>query len=358
MNWHYSENRKRIILDEVPTRFKYITGTRLASILGLNEYSTPFQIWCECTKILTPPYEDTIYTTFGKINESKQREYVAQKFPNVVGPEEYFGGLYESVRWNFFDERYKPFAGLWDAVCTKNNGKDIVAVIEFKTASSPIKWSNNEVPINYALQGALYAKLLGLDKVIFVVSFPEKLDYAHPEKFKVTPNNTKIVVKKLNEMFFEVDGEYLDINGCMEKAENIWNEYIKTGISPEFDEEKDAEYLKILRQNKPVYDTELTNLCEQAIEIAKEIKRKTANSGIDVLEKDLKLLEKAIKESMITQNIDIVGDYTLKRNVKTSFDEKKFAEDNKTLYNKYCVEKITYTLNKNTKDEEKNDNEN
>ena len=352
MTWHYSDDRKRIILDERPSRFKYITGTRLASILGLNEYSSPFQSWCECTKILTPPYEDTIYTMFGKINEPKQREYVAQKFPNIVGPEEYFGGLYETVKWNFFDEKFKPFAGLWDAVSTKNDGKTIAAVIEFKTASSPVKWCNNEVPISYGLQGALYAKLLGLDKVIFVVSFPERLDYAHPEKFKVTPENTKIIVKKLSEMYFNVNGEYLDIEGCMEKAEQIWNEYVITGISPEFDEELDKEYLSILRKNQPVYDTELSDLCNQAIEIAKSIDTLSTQSGIKELEKELKILEKAIKEGMLSENLDVVGKYKLKRATKQKFNEKLFAQENEKLYNRYIEETISYTLSKDMKEGE------
>ena len=352
MTWHYSDDRKRIILDERPSRFKYITGTRLASILGLNEYSSPFQSWCECTKILTPPYEDTIYTMFGKINEPKQRAYVAQKFPNIVGPEEYFGGLYETVKWNFFDEKFKPFAGLWDAVSTKNDGKTIAAVIEFKTASSPVKWCNNEVPISYGLQGALYAKLLGLDKVIFVVSFPERLDYAHPEKFKVTPENTKIIVKKLSEMYFNVNGEYLDIEGCMEKAEQIWNEYVITGISPEFDEELDKEYLSILRKNQPVYDTELSDLCNQAIEIAKSIDTLSTQSGIKELEKELKILEKAIKEGMLSENLDVVGKYKLKRATKQKFNEKLFAQENEKLYNRYIEETISYTLSKDMKEGE------
>ena len=47
MEWKYSEDKKHIILDKKPTRFKYLTGTRFASALGLNPYSTPFQIWCE-----------------------------------------------------------------------------------------------------------------------------------------------------------------------------------------------------------------------------------------------------------------------------------------------------------------------
>lgn len=352
MEWHYSEDRKQIILDQQPSRFKYITGTRLASILGLNEYSTPFKIWCECTRLVTPPFEDTVYTMFGKINESKQREFVAQKFPNVVGPEEYFGGLYDTVRWNFFDEKYKPFAGLWDAVCTKNNKKDITAVIEFKTASSPVKWCDNQVPVSYALQGALYAKLLGLDRVMFVVSFPDKLDYAHPEDFTVTPENTKIIIKKLNEMFFEVDGEYLDINGCMEKAKKIWQDYIQTGISPEFDEVLDKEYLDIIRKSKPSNDTSLDALCLEGINLAKKIAELKVSSCLTALEKDLKLIESSIKQTLMDKNLDGCGKYKLNRKIDMVFDEKTFAKEHQNVYDKYCVEKVSYKLSKDLKEED------
>lgn len=351
MEWTYSEDRKRIVLTEVPKRFKYITGTRLASILGLNEYSTPFQCWCECTRLVTPPFEDTVYTKFGKINEIKQREYISAMFPNVMGPEEYFGDIYESVRWNFFDERYKPFAGLWDAVSTKNNKKDIAAVIEFKTASSPVKWANNCVPVSYLLQGALYAKLLGLDRVVFVASFPTKLDYGHPEDFKVTKDNTIVIVKKLKDMFFEVDGEYLNIEGCMEKAEQIWNEHIKTGISPEFDETLDKEYLDIIRKSKPSNDNELEDICSQAITLVKEIELLKVSSGINGKEKELKILEKCIKEQMIEKNLYACNGYELKESKKEKFNEKRFAEEQEKLYNKYLEEEVSYRLTKKVEEE-------
>lgn len=33
-----------------PKRPKKLTGTRFATILGLNPWSTPFEIWCEVTR--------------------------------------------------------------------------------------------------------------------------------------------------------------------------------------------------------------------------------------------------------------------------------------------------------------------
>lgn len=352
MTWTYSEDRKHIILEEPPKRFKYITGTRFASILGLNPYSTPFKIWCECTRLVTPPFEETIYTKAGKTIEKFQREYVATKFPNIVSPEEYFGNIFDDVRWNFFGTENNPFQGCWDAVSTKNNGKDIVMVVEFKTANSPVKWVNNNVPIYYELQGALYAKLLGLDKVLFVVSFLNQMDYAHPENFVPNESNTKMIVKKLSDIFVEYNGEYLGIDDLMIKANEIWENNIKTGISVPFDEELDKEYLDIIRKSKPSEDTELDTLCEEAINLARQIKETENNSNIASLKKELKVIETAIKETMQEKNLDNCGAYTLKRTVKSTFNEDLFAKENEKLYNKYCEDVVTYKLTKTLKEEE------
>ena len=213
MEWHYSEDRKHIELDNPPKQHKLLTGTRFASCLGLNPYSSPFQIWCECTKLVIPPYEETMYTKAGKIIEPKQREYISKYFPNIRGPEEYFGEAYEVYKWNFFDTKFKPYGGLWDAVSTKNNEKDIAMVVEFKTANSAAKWVNGP-PIYYLLQGGLYAKLLGLDKVLFVASFLSPMDYAHPEQFIPDETNTIMVVKKLNEITIELNGDRLFVYSC------------------------------------------------------------------------------------------------------------------------------------------------
>ena len=352
MNWKYSEDRKKIELENEPKRFKYLTGTRFASALGLNPYSSKFQIWCECTRLVTPPFEDTIYTIAGKTIEKFQREYISQKFPNIKSPEEYFGNIFDDVRWNFFDEQYKPFAGCWDAVSVKNNGKDIQMVVEFKTANSPLKWQNNTVPPYYELQGALYAKLLGLDEVLFVASFLDKIDYAHPEDFVPSKDNTIMIVRNIKDIVVEIDGQYYDIDGCMEKAKEFWDKYVLTGISPEFDEVKDKEYLDIIRQSKPCEDNDLVDVCKQAIELAKQIDELKISSGLNAMEKELKVLENSIKETMINNEIENCENYKLKKTIKTKFNEKLFAENNQKAYEDYLEEVVAYTLSKDKKEKE------
>ena len=350
MEWKYSEDNKHIVLEKQPSRFKYLTGTRFASALGLNPYSTPFQIWCECTRLVTPPFEETMYLKAGRTIEPLQREYISKKFPNILSPEEYFGNVFEQVRWNFFNEEQKPFAGCWDAVSTKDNKRDIAMVVEFKTASDPRKWDNT-IPVYYELQGALYAKLLGLDRVLFVASFLDKLDYAHPENFVPSEENTIMVVKKLKEITIELNGEYLSIDEVLERAKEFWNTYVVTGVSPEFDEVKDKEYLDIIRTSKPINDNSLEDLCDRAKELVNEINTLKKNSGINSKEKELKVIEASIKEGLMNnlgegETKISCKQYSLNGTIKEEFNEKKFAKENPKIYEKYIDKELTYRLSK------------
>ena len=55
-----------------PKRVRKLTGTRFASVLGLNRWNTPFQTWCEITGAYREPFEETIYTRAGKAIEPLQ----------------------------------------------------------------------------------------------------------------------------------------------------------------------------------------------------------------------------------------------------------------------------------------------
>lgn len=357
MEWSYNENRTGIILEHPPKQRLRISGHRLSTVLGLNPYATPFMAWAEITKTIKVPFVENKYIIAGRTIEPKAIDYVRNKFPNIMSMEEYFGNTIDDYRYNNFKDDSNVFGGVFDFVSTKNDGKTITMIGEVKTTGKPQLFENNNVIPEYLLQAALYARLKGLDKVLFVVCFLQDMDYAHPENFVPNETNTKLIVKKLNECFFEIDGEYLDIDGCMEKAKEWWNKYIETGVSPEFDEEKDKEYLDILRKSKPSNDTGLTELTLQGIELAKKIKDTETTSGITSMKKELNVIEHAIKEEMIKNNLDCVGKYNLKRNTKMKFNEKQFAHDNEKLYNKYITEEVFYTLSKDMK-EGKDGNEN
>jgi predicted phage-related endonuclease len=352
MEWSYSDDRKRIVLDKPPVQKLRITGHRLSSVLGLNEYQSEFGAWVEITKLAKLPFEDTKYTLFGKAVEQKIIDYVGTKYPNVMSIEEYYGNVFEEYRYNNFKDESDRFGGVIDAVATRNDKKTLAMICECKTSSHAERWANNQVQIDYLLQGALYAYLKGLDRVLFACTFPSDIDYAHPENYEVNDSNTILVVKKLSDIVIPINGKYMNIEECMQYASQWWDTYIETGISPEFDEKADKDYLDIIRASKPCEDNELIDVCEEAIKLAKEIKELEVSSGLKAKQDLLKTLEASIKETMIERKLNKSGKYTLSEKKKIKFDEKRLEKENPKVYNEYTIEETSYTLTKNMKEEE------
>jgi len=178
------------------------------------------------------------------------------------------------------------------------------------------------------------------------------IDYGRPEDVIVSDKNTTLVVKKLKDLIFEIDGEYYNIEGCMQKAREWWEKYVTTGESPTFDEEKDKEYLDLIRETDKTKDNSIFEVCEEAIELAIKIDELKETSGLNALEKRLKLLETSIKNEMINLGATKCGAYKLTKKVADKFNEKLFAEKQPEIYKTYCEETESYTLTKNKKKEE------
>ena len=344
-SWDYGEGKKNIII-EPPSQRLRITGHRLSSVLGLNKYQSPFGAWAEITKLVKLSFEDNKHTIFGKAVEPKLIKYVSERFPNVVSIEDYYGPIFKEYEYNNFKDISNVFGGVIDAVSTRDDKKTIAMICECKTSSHPEQWRDNNVPVEYLLQGALYSYLMGLDRILFVCTFPKDIDYAHPDAYEVNDENTILVVKKLDNMIFDINGEYLTIKDCMDRAEDWWNKYILTGISPEFDETQDKEYLDIIRKTDAVKDSSLSEICLKAFNLATEIKALKISNGIKEKEDELKLLEASIKEEMINKDINSCENYKLTPKTSEKFNESLFKEENEELYNKYLMETVSYTLNK------------
>ena len=116
---------KTISIDSPKKGYKKITGTRLGAILGVNVWSTPFEAWCAITRTYEKPFEDTIYTTAGKIIEPKQADYMQEKyfFRNLITPTDKYGEDYfNKTRGDFFPEN-KIYGGMWDYLFVDKDGK-------------------------------------------------------------------------------------------------------------------------------------------------------------------------------------------------------------------------------------------
>ncbi len=268
---------------------KKITATRFATILGLNPWSSAFEVWCEITKTYQKPFEDTIYTIAGKTIEPKQIDYMRKAYGmyNLKTPTDIYGADYFKKTWGDFFHDTKVLGGMWDSLLVDENGKP-EAVLEFKTTKRAEDWAN-DVPEYYALQAALYAYLLGVDDVIMIASFLEPKDYEHPENFTPSASNT-ITVE------FKVSERYPDFHRMVAQAIAWWNTHVVTGISPDYDEKKDAEILKALRTNNVNPDTNIDALIAEAESLKAELE--AVYASVADKEKQLKAVTEQIKKTL------------------------------------------------------------
>ena len=265
-----------------------ITGTRFAAILGFNKWSTPFKCWCEITRTYKEPFVDTIYTAAGKVIEPKQAEYMKTSYAmyNLKTPTDIFGEDYfKKTRGDFFGD-VPVFGGMWDYLLQDDKP---TAVLEMKTTKRSEDWAE-DVPEYYALQAALYAYLLGVDDVIMVASFLDTKDYEHPENFVPSASNT-ITVE------FKVSQRYPDFHRMVAQAQAWWNTHVVTGISPDYDEKKDADILKALRTNEAPADANIDALITEAECLKAELE--AVYASVADKEKQLKAVTDRIKKYLV-----------------------------------------------------------
>ncbi|MDR1404562.1 MAG: YqaJ viral recombinase family protein [Candidatus Methanoplasma sp.] len=230
-------------------RQKKISGTKLAPILGLSEFSTPFKVACELAG-LYPGDKPNKYIDAGNILEpvirNRVRNICQTVLPAALGlPEESKVAVEEPAEKELcgYDHFHnsKTFGGLVDGYVVVNGKRD--SILEIKTSHEREKWKDADgeltnVPTEYILQASLYAELANLDRIVFAVGFLEDSDYDRPKLWCPTDDNAVIIIKDKPEM-----------KGYMEQAEAWYAEYIKNGFTPEWTD-RDADVLKYLRAFK------------------------------------------------------------------------------------------------------------
>lgn len=326
-----------------PKRPKKLTGTRFATILGLNPWSTPFEIWCEVTRTYQKPFEDTIYTIAGKTIEPKQAEYMKQTYfmSNLVTPTDIWGKDYFRQTYGDFFKESPVLGGMWDYLLYDKDGKP-TTVLEMKTSKRVEDWKD-DIPEYYALQAALYAYLLGVDEVIMVASFLESKDYDAPEKFVCSGENTITRPFKVSERYPDFEKKYV------KPALKWWKDFVESGISPTFDERKDAEILKALRTNNLFPETDMAALVKEAEDLKAKLDAHAAEVAED--EKRYKVLTDMIKKAAIAQfrdgdkKVSIAGsayNWEVSRTSTTKIDKDALKADG--ILAKYTTTEDSYRI--------------
>jgi len=358
-------NGNSIIVD-APKKPKKITGTHLPTVLGVNPFSTAFEAWCRCTRTYEIPFEGNKYTNAGQVIEPKVFEFLRKSMgfgSRLVTPEDVYGKDHFKKTWGDFYPNQPIFGGMWDALIKDENG-NIEYVVEIKTVqvdgrsgTLEDRWKDGEAPHYQALQAALYAYLLGVDKVLMVCVTLEdgKGDYEHPEQVVPSYANENVYTDE-----FKVSERYPNFDLYIEQATAWWNTYVLKGVSPEFDEKKDAEILKALRTNTLNPDTDIYELVSKAEALKEEIESVTAT--VADKEKELKKLTDQIKAYAQSQfregdkQVEVKGSrivFTLSKTVSNKFDEKAFKEANAEVYAQYLRPTETLRLTTSEIKEEK-----
>ena len=326
-----------IELEKVPKKPKRLTGTRFATVMGLNVWQTPFEAWCAITRTYEEPFVDNKYTIAGKVIEPKVIEYLNNTyFMDLQSAEDVYGDDYFKKTWGNFFPNEEFFGGMWDAL-----GDNFV--VEIKTTKRAEDWKD-DVPMYYKLQAALYAHLLGFDDVVVTASFLEDKDYEDPHAFVPSVENTVVFEFSISEAFPNFIEDYI------EPAEQFWRDHVETGISPDFDEKKDAEILEALRTNvlAPT-DEQITAIIDEADTLQKKVDAAKADMKDD--EKRLKELKDKVKKYMTEQYRDDDEkvaietpnfEWVLSRSVRESIDKKKMKEDG--IYEQYVTQSESHRL--------------
>ena len=327
-----------------PKKPKKLTATRFATIMGLNAWSTPFSAWCEMTRTYEEPFEDTIYTIAGKVIEPKVCEYLRNRyFMDIKSPSDVYGADYFKKTWGDFFPDSEGLGGMWDFL-----GDDFV--VEVKTTKRVEDWKGIdgkvEPPIYYKLQASLYAYLLGFDNVVMTCSFLQDKDYVNPEAFTPSVDNTVVIEFSLSEEFPTFKESYI------EPALKFWRENVLTGISPQFDEKKDAEILKVLRKNvTEAEDEDIAKLMAEADKLRATIEK--AEAKIADKKKRLKEIEDAVKKSMVGQfragdkKVEIGTKkytWTLTKSERSALDSTALKKELPDVAKKYTKVTEVYTL--------------
>ena len=340
-----------------PGKFKKITGTHFPTVIGVNPFSSPFEVWCRCTRTYEIPFAGNKYTNAGQIIEPKVFDFLRKSmgFGNrLVTPEDIYGKDHFKKTWGDFYPDIPIFGGMWDALIYDDNGRP-ECVVEIKTVqvdgrsgSLEQRWKDGEAPHYQALQASLYAYLLGVDKVLMVAVALEdkKGDYEHPEQVVPSYANENVYTDE-----FKVSDRYPNFDLYIEQATAWWNEYVVKGISPDFDEKKDAEILTALRTNTLNPNSDITAIVNEAERLTTEIEE--IMSTISDKEKRLKELIEQIKKYALAQfrdgdtKVSIPGqrfEFVVSKSETTELDKDALKADG--LWDKYNKSKTNYRLTK------------
>ena len=284
-------------------RNKGIGGSDIATILGLNKWKSPLQLFLEKTgKVVAEDLSDKEVIYWGNVLE----DVVAKEFERRTG---------KKVRKRnvmFCDDKYPYMRANVDREVVGEN-----AVLECKTTDkrNADQWVDDQVPANYILQCQWYMMIRGYEKAYIACLI----------------GGNQFVFKEI-----ERDEELIEI--IKGKAVEFWETNVLGDVEPDADYMDKAAYKQLTLCPDAI---ELPDDIDFKIELLEEIKRdeKTLKQTKDKLEAE-------IKQAMQGHEVGLTAKYRLnwKKSVQKRFDSKRFKEEQAELNEKYTKEIHTERL--------------
>ncbi len=304
-------------------RYRGIGGSEIASVMGLNKYQSPYELWCVKT-FRTEPFSGNDMTEFGTVME----DYVAKRYAEITG----YTVEKDNTHYNGNNVDAPQLVGNIDRLVTLPDGSK--RILECKTARDPTQsdmldsksWgdgnsyyngkqisSDDRIPTNYYLQVQQYMLITGVHSADLCVLFRTDCSV----RIYSIPFNQEIcnqIIASSRKFWIAV----LDDTAPKMEVRDL-TKVEKTSGAKEIDNEE----LSLI--------SKLRNIKEQ----------------IDELEKEKEELEFKLKETFSiydTLTVDNQPVATWKVQSRKGLDSKKLKQDRPDIYNQFIKETTTRVL--------------
>lgn len=239
-------------------RKQYIGGADAASVVGLNDYQSPYALWCE-KKGIAPAFEGNLRTEVGTFLE----EFIAKKFEQETGKK------VQNCNFSLINDLYPWAMADVDRMVV---GED--ALLEIKSTSSlNLKhYRNGDYPARFYVQVMHYLAVTGKQKAYLAVLIGNS-------DFKT----------------FEIKRDEAEISALME-AEKQFYGYMTSGNPPPIDgSDSTCEAIQAQQSEPPEEEPEPADLSDkkQALDALMEI-----NAAIEQLESQRDAIKNQLIESI------------------------------------------------------------
>lgn len=289
-------------------RKRYIGGSDAASIVGLNDYQSPYALWCE-KRGITPEFEGNLRTEVGAYLE----DFIAKRFEKETGKR------VQRSNFSFVNESYPwAIADVDREIVGENAG------LECKSTSAlNLKhYKNGDYPARFYVQCVHYMAVKGYDRMYLAVLIGNS-------DFKI----------------FIIDRDESEIAALMEAEKDFYG-YMTSGEEPPVIPQ-DAESVELAH---PVSNGASIELFGQQNIIREYLELK---ERIAALEKEADGIAATLKQDMGDAEKGTDGEYivTWANRERRTFDKKAFQKDNPSIdlskwekvstYRAFSVKQIT-----------------